>query len=178
MTYKIKVFGIVQGVGFRPFIDRLANRFHLKGSVANRGSYVEIFAQGAEDIIKNFCNAIKNEAPPRAIIIDMVSTKITASKEFDDFRIIESEHESGDIFVSPDIAICEKCKAELFDVNNRRYLHPFINCTDCGPRMTIMNKMPYDRERTSMSKFPTVVYLACNYNDWISLGFPVYDSAN
>ena len=97
MTYKIKVFGIVQGVGFRPFIDRLANRFHLKGSVANRGSYVEIFAQGAEDIIKNFCNAIKNEAPPRAIIIDMVSTKITASKEFADFRIIESEHESGDI---------------------------------------------------------------------------------
>ena len=152
--YSIKVFGIVQGVGFRPFIDRLAKKFKLNGTVANRGSYVEIFVQGSNVTIKNFFNAIKKESPPRAIIIDMTINKITTSKKFSDFQIIESEHESGNIFVSPDIGICEKCKEELFDKNNRRYLHPFINCTDCGPRMTIMKKMPYDRERTSMKNFP------------------------
>ncbi len=154
MLYNIKVFGIVQGVGFRPFIDRLANTFHLNGSVANRGSYVEIFVQGGEGTVKAFVNAIKNESPPRAIIIDITIDIITTAKTFADFRIIDSERESGNIFVSPDIAICDKCRAELFDKNNRRYLHPFINCTDCGPRLTIMQKMPYDRERTSMSAFP------------------------
>ena len=155
LLYHIKVFGIVQGVGFRPFIDRLANRFNLKGSVANRGSYVEIFAQGAEDIVKSFCRAVENEAPPRAAIVNITVTILNESdKIFEDFQIIESEREQGNVFVSPDIAICDKCKAELFDKRNRRYLHPFINCTDCGPRLTIMNKMPYDRERTSMSAFP------------------------
>ncbi len=154
MLYHIKVFGIVQGVGFRPFIDRLANTFHLNGSVANRGSYVEIFVQGGEGTVKAFVNAIKNESPPRAIIIDIKIDTVTTAKTFADFRIIDSERESGNIFVSPDIAICDKCRAELFDKNNRRYLHPFINCTDCGPRLTIMQKMPYDRERTSMSAFP------------------------
>ncbi len=155
MVYNVKIFGIVQGVGFRPFIDRLAKRFKLNGSVANRGSYVEIFVEGSSAIVEDFCSAIKNEAPPRAIIIDIVKNIFTAfDKNFVDFKIIESEHESGDIFVSPDIAICDKCQTELFDINNRRYLHPFINCTDCGPRLTIMKKMPYDRERTSMKNFP------------------------
>ena len=151
MLYNIKVFGIVQGVGFRPFVDRLAKRFNLKGSVANRGSYVEIFVQGAEEVIKSFCQAIESESPPRAMIIDIILTMLNELEEvFDNFQIIESEYEQGDIFVSPDIAICEKCKIELFDKNNRRYLHPFINCTDCGPRLTIIDRMPYDRERTSM----------------------------
>ena len=155
LLYNIKIFGIVQGVGFRPFVDRLAKRFKLKGSVANRGSYVEIFAQGSEEIVKSFCKAIENEAPPRAMIVDIAVTKLTEVAEvFEDFQIIDSERERGDIFVSPDIAICDKCKEELFDKTNRRYLHPFINCTDCGPRLTIMKKMPYDRERTSMSTFP------------------------
>ena len=154
LLYNIKIFGIVQGVGFRPFVDRLANRFHLKGSVANRGSYVEIFAQGSEEIVKSFCKAIENEAPPRAVIVDIAMVKIAETDEvFEDFQIVESEREHGNIFVSPDIAICDKCKEELFDKTNRRYLNPFINCTDCGPRLTIMKKMPYDRERTSMSAF-------------------------
>ena len=153
MLYNIKVFGVVQGVGFRPFIDRLAKSFDLKGSVANRGSYVEIFAQGSESLVQAFCKAIDDEAPPRAVIIDVVVTVVAEADKFKDFKIIESERERGNVFVSPDIAICDKCKAELFDKNNRRYLHPFINCTDCGPRLTIMNKMPYDRERTSMGIF-------------------------
>ena len=154
MIYRIKIFGIVQGVGFRPFIDRLSKNFSIKGTVANRGSYVEIFAQCSSEIVNNFCRSIKKNSPPRSIIIDIeVSTIADFEKIFEDFQIIESTREQGDIFVSPDIAICDKCKEELFDKNNRRYLHAFINCTDCGPRLTIMQNMPYDRERTSMKIF-------------------------
>ena len=105
--------------------------------------------------MQSFCKAIANEAPPRAMIVDISMMKIAEiDKVFEDFQIVESEQEHGNIFVSPDIAICDKCKEELFDKTNRRYLHPFINCTDCGPRLTIMKKMPYDRERTSMNAFP------------------------
>ena len=149
----IKVFGIVQGVGFRPFVKNLADSHNLRGTVANKGSYVEIYAQGSENDLKNFLAALRSKAPERSAILNVQTTELP-DKNFVDFQIIESEHESGDIFVSPDIAICDKCAAELFDPNNRRYLHPFINCTACGARLTIMKNMPYDRERTSMSEFP------------------------
>lgn len=149
----IKVFGIVQGVGFRPFVKNLADRHKILGNVANRGSYVEIFAQGVENDLKNFIDALKTQNPPRSAILK-VDINTFPDKNFFDFQIIESVHEKGDIFVSPDISICEKCTEELFDPNNRRYLHPFINCTACGPRLTILKNMPYDRERTSMSDFP------------------------
>ena len=153
MTFNIKIFGIVQGVGFRPFIKNLADNFFILGTVANKGSYVEIFAQTSEIILKNFIDAIKKNAPPRSNILKIDFKHIFFEKIFTNFEIIESEHEIGDIFVSPDIGICEKCAEELFDKNNRRYLHPFINCTNCGPRLTILEKMPYDRERTSMKNF-------------------------
>ena len=153
MTYNIKIFGIVQGVGFRPFVKNLADTFFIFGTVANRGSYVEIFAQSSEKNLENFIDAIKKNSPPRSAILKLDFTKIP-EKNFSDFKIIESTHELGDIFVSPDIAICKKCSEELFDKNNRRYLHPFINCTACGPRLTILENMPYDRERTSMKNFP------------------------
>ena len=149
----IKVFGIVQGVGFRPFVSRIANANKIVGTVANKGSYVEIFAQGSDFDLKNFLNALKTQNPPRSAILK-VDIKNLPDKSFFDFKIVESAHESGDIFVSPDISICDKCKDELFDKNNRRYLHPFINCTACGPRLTILKNMPYDRERTSMNDFP------------------------
>ena len=153
MTYNIKIFGIVQGVGFRPFVKNLADNFFIFGTVANKGSYVEIFAQSSEKNLENFIDAIKKNSPPRSAILKLDFKKIP-EKNFSDFKIIESTHERGDIFVSPDIAICEKCSEELFDKNNRRYLHPFINCTACGPRLTILENMPYDRERTSMKNFP------------------------
>ena len=149
LTYNIKIFGIVQGVGFRPFVKNLADNFFIFGTVANRGSYVEIFAQSSEKNLENFIDAIKKNSPPRSAILKLDFTKIP-NKNFSDFKIIESTHERGDIFVSPDIAICKKCSEELFDKNNRRYLHPFINCTACGPRLTILENMPYDRERTSI----------------------------
>lgn len=152
-TRNIHVYGIVQGVGFRPFIANLAKHYKLTGSVANKGSNVEIIACGYTDNIIEFINSIKLHPPDRAVILD-ISSEIIESREFLDFSIIESEKESGDIFVSPDIAICDQCKSELYDTHNRRYLHPFINCTQCGPRLTILNAMPYDRERTTMSEFP------------------------
>ena len=148
----IKLFGIVQGVGFRPFVKNLADTQKIFGTVANRGSYVEIFAQGSDFNLKNFLNALQTKNPPRSAILK-VDVNILPDKNFFDFQIIESVHESGDIFVSPDISICDACKIELFDKNNRRYLHPFINCTACGPRLTILKNMPYDRERTSMNDF-------------------------
>ena len=149
----IKIFGIVQGVGFRPFVKNLADAHRICGSVANRGSYVEIFAQGSDSDLKNFIDALKTENPPRSTILKLDINNLP-DKNFSDFQIVDSVHESGDIFVSPDIAICDKCAAELFDKNNRRYLHPFINCTACGARLTILENMPYDRERTSMKNFP------------------------
>ena len=149
----IKIFGIVQGVGFRPFVKNLADANKIFGNVANRGSYVEIFAQGSDADLKNFLDALQTQNPPRSTILKLDVNHLP-DKNFDDFQIVDSVHEAGDIFVSPDIAICEKCAAELFDPNNRRYLHPFINCTACGPRLTILKNMPYDRERTSMSDFP------------------------
>lgn len=152
-TCLIRVFGIVQGVGFRPFISRLADRCGIKGSVCNKGSYVEIQAQGSATALQDFQHALPHEAPPRSTILklDVVETEC---QPYDDFQIIESTKEKGDIFVSPDIAVCDECKKELFDKHNRRYLHPFINCTACGPRLTILDSMPYDRERTSMGEFP------------------------
>ena len=153
LIYNIKIFGIVQGVGFRPFIKNLADSFFIFGTVANKGSYVEIFAQ-TDEILQNFIDAIKKNAPPRSNILKIDVQKISDEKIFTNFEIIDSEHETGDIFVSPDIGICEDCKRELFEKNNRRYLHPFINCTNCGPRLTILENMPYDRERTSMKNFP------------------------
>ena len=155
MILNIKIYGIVQGVGFRPFVARLAERFSLSGTAANKGSYVEIFADGENEALNNFIDAIRAESPPRSHVID-IDFKILDADDFsfDGFSIVESERETGSMFVSPDIAICEKCRAELFEPNDRRYLHPFINCTDCGPRLTVMKRLPYDRERTSMNEFP------------------------
>lgn len=152
-TEMIRVYGIVQGVGFRPFVSREASDLGLCGTVANKGSYVEIHAQGSEKAVEDLKKALENRPPERSVIMEIISARAD-EPPFDSFEIIDSEKEKGDIFVSPDIAVCEKCKAELFDKTNRRYLHPFINCTQCGPRLTIMDSMPYDRVRTTMADFP------------------------
>ncbi|MBQ1613258.1 MAG: acylphosphatase, partial [Selenomonas sp.] len=151
--YQAKIFGIVQGVGFRPFVARLADRFNIYGSVCNKGPYVEVFAQGTESDVQDFLQAIANEPPERASILKIDSQPLTLPENYRDFQIIESAKERGAIFVSPDIATCDKCRQELFNPEDKRYLHPFINCTACGPRLTILDSMPYDRERTSMGEF-------------------------
>ena len=160
-TSRFKIFGIVQGVGFRPFVSRTANALGITGDVCNKGSYVEVRAQGTKDALQDFRKKLEKEPPERAVILKILQDSTEQTPLFHDFQIIESAHESGDVFVSPDIAICPKCQTELFDKNDRRYLHPFINCTSCGPRLTILDAMPYDRERTSMGAFPMCP--ACRY---------------
>lgn len=158
----IRLYGIVQGVGFRPFVSRTADSLGIVGTVANKGSYVEIFAKADAQTLERFVHIVKNETPERAVVIS-ADVRQTDDIEFTSFDIIESEKESGDIFVSPDIATCDKCRQELFDPGDRRYLHPFINCTQCGPRLTILDFMPYDRERTTMNDFPMCEKCAYEY---------------
>ncbi|MBQ1595745.1 MAG: carbamoyltransferase HypF, partial [Clostridia bacterium] len=178
VCHKLHIFGIVQGVGFRPFIALIAEQSGVRGSVCNKGPYVEIFVGGTETQVSEFERRLTGDAPERSSILKVERTEID-SAEFDQiieeqfadgaavdtsegaealtdkpFRIIQSEKVRGDIFVSPDIATCPKCEKELFDPSDRRYLHPFINCTACGPRLTILDSMPYDRVRTSMAEFP------------------------
>ena len=159
----LRVYGIVQGVGFRPFVARLAAEHGLMGSVCNKGPYVEIYLEGEESPIKLFSEELITKAPPRSAILK-VDGEHTEPKGTEAFEIIESAKERGAIFVSPDIATCPECKKELFDPKDRRYLHPFINCTACGPRLTILDAMPYDRERTSMKAFPMCERCAEEYN--------------
>ncbi len=158
----IRLYGIVQGVGFRPFVSRTADSLGVVGTVANKGSYVEIFAKADAQTLERFVHIVKNETPERAVVIS-ADVRQTDDLEFTSFDIIQSEKESGDIFVSPDIATCDKCRQELFDPGDRRYLHPFINCTQCGPRLTILDSMPYDRERTTMNDFPMCEKCAYEY---------------
>ena len=162
----IRIYGIVQGVGFRPFVSRLADRYNISGSVCNKGSYVEIIARADESVIGDFVHAIEVEAPKRSAIVKVkVMDDPLDVEDGSGFEIAESKHEDGQIFVSPDIATCPDCARELFDKNNRRYLHPFINCTQCGPRLTILDSMPYDRGKTSMASFPMCEACSDEYTD-------------
>lgn len=167
MTWRIRVYGIVQGVGFRPTVSRYAAAYGICGNVCNKGPYVEIYAHGSKEQINGFLNELKEHPPKRAAILKINTEDVTAETDvhFDHFDIIESEKTKGEIFVSPDIAICDECKAEMFDPKDRRYLHPFINCTCCGPRLTILDALPYDRERTSMKEFPMCPDCAKEYAD-------------
>lgn len=154
---KLHIFGVVQGVGFRPFVDVIAAREGVFGSVCNKGPYVEIYVGGTGAQVEQFLSALQAEAPDRSSILKIETTDLsreTFPAPFDRFSIIRSEKVRGDIFVSPDIATCPNCEKELYDPKDRRYLHPFINCTACGPRVTILDSMPYDRVRTSMKEFP------------------------
>ena len=163
VTKRIRVYGIVQGVGFRPTVSRHATASGITGTVCNKGPYVEIYAQGASSQVNAFVELLRTQPPRRAAILKLDVRPADDAPAFADFAIIESEKTKGEVFVSPDIAICDDCVRELFDPNDRRYLHPFINCTCCGPRLTILDALPYDRERTSMSVFPMCPTCAAEY---------------
>jgi hydrogenase maturation protein HypF len=155
VTIRIKVYGIVQGVGFRPTVARHAAKAGITGSVCNKGPYVEIIAQGEDRAVRYFAELLEKKPPRRAVVLKMdIKSADDRGLSFSSFEIIESEKTKGEIFISPDIAICDDCRRELEDPGDRRYLHPFINCTCCGPRLTILDALPYDRERTSMKMFP------------------------
>ena len=167
LTWRIRVYGIVQGVGFRPTVSRHATSNGICGTVCNKGPYVEIYAQGQKKQMEGFLKALEVQPPKRAAILKINTEDVTAETDmhFETFDIIESEKTKGEIFVSPDIAICEECKEEMYNPKDRRYLHPFINCTCCGPRLTILDALPYDRERTSMKEFPMCPDCAEEYED-------------
>ena len=169
-TCIIRVYGIVQGVGFRPFVSRTCLENNIKGTVANKGSYVEIHAQGEN--IEALFDALNHRPPKRSVILEIIK-KYEDEEPFDAFTIIESEKDPGEIFVSPDIAICDECKKELFTPTDKRFLHPFINCTNCGPRLTILDSMPYDRVRTSMGEFEMCDYC---HNEYVSPSSRRYDA--
>ena len=164
-TVRLKVYGIVQGVGMRPVVARHATSCGVTGTVANLGPYVEIFAQGEEKKVDEFVRLIEEEPPKRAAILKIDNRTLDDAPIYGSFEIIESGKTSGEIFISPDIAVCDECLEELYDKKNRRYLHPFINCTCCGPRLTILDSLPYDRERTSMKEFPMCEKCAAEYED-------------
>ena len=167
VTKRIRVYGIVQGVGFRPTVSRHAVSNGIRGNVCNKGPYVEIYAQGSGAQVDGFLKDLEEHPPKRAAILKINTEDIPAENapQFGAFDIIESEKTKGEIFVSPDIAICDECKEEMYNSKDRRYLHPFINCTCCGPRMTILDSLPYDRERTSMKEFPMCPDCAEEYDD-------------
>lgn len=147
-------------------MSRLADRYGISGSVCNKGSYVEIIARAEESVLSDFVHAIEAEAPERSAIVKVKVMDYPLDIEAQSgFEIALSKHEDGQIFVSPDIATCPDCARELFDKNNRRYLHPFINCTQCGPRLTILDSMPYDRVKTSMASFPMCEACSVEYTD-------------
>lgn len=172
----IKVYGIIQGVGFRPFIYRLAKEYNLKGWVLNTSSSVEIEVEGEEDRIEAFINDIQAKKPPLARI-EKIEIEETPLNQFQDFVIRESKEDSGYQLISPDIAVCEDCLRELFDPNDRRYRYPFINCTNCGPRFTIIKDIPYDRCNTTMSKFRMCKDCEEEYNDPMNRRFHAQPNA-
>ena len=162
---KIEIKGIVQGVGFRPFIYNLAKRYQLNGWVKNTSKGVIIEVDGDEEEISAFLKVISASPPPLAHI-DSITSKTIPPNGYSTFQIIESEAIPGEFVpISPDIAICDDCRSELFDPSNPRYRYPFINCTNCGPRFTIIKDIPYDRPATTMSAFPMCNYCEQEYRD-------------
>jgi hydrogenase maturation protein HypF len=150
---EISVRGIVQGVGFRPFVYALARRHGLAGLVRNDAEGVYIEAEGAPDELERFLLGIEREAPSLAVV-EAIAWRPLAVQRERAFRIEESrEGVRRRALISPDVAACEECLAEIFDTSDRRYRYPFTNCTNCGPRFTITRSVPYDRAMTTMSHF-------------------------
>ena len=162
-TYHIHITGLVQGVGFRPFIYRLAKELHLNGEVYNGSDGLHIRFNGNIDDAVAFEFKIRKEAPIMSHITSLVCSKVE-DQTYDDFQIVHS-FDSGEkqVWLSPDFGICQNCIDELNDVTNRRYYYPFITCTTCGPRLSIIEQLPYDRHYTTMTKF--VMCEAC-FNEY------------
>ena len=161
----IRVTGVVQGVGYRPFVSALAGRFGLSGFVGNDDHGVFIEVQGREEHVAAFVGALRCEAPPLARIESVVAEP-TALADGRTFSIVPSRGAGlGSAFVSPDVAMCDDCARELHDPTDRRYRYPFINCTNCGPRFTITTATPYDRPNTTMAAFALCPACAAEYGD-------------
>ena len=164
---RFTVAGVVQGVGFRPFVYRVASELGLSGFVGNDSASVFIEVQGTPTAVGEFGDRLLREAPPLAVISDMSWTELPAHHLQDnDFRIVSSRDEgNAPTPIPPDIAVCADCEAELFDPADRRYRHPFVTCTNCGPRFTIIRGLPYDRPKTTMADFGMCDRCSAEYHD-------------
>jgi hydrogenase maturation protein HypF len=164
---RFTVTGVVQGVGFRPFVHRIATELGLTGFVGNDSGAVFLEVQGAGARIDEFLRRLRADAPPLAAISAVHVVEIDADTLCDSgFRIVESQPVAGATTpIPPDIAVCADCITELFDPNDRRYRHPFVTCTNCGPRFTIIRALPYDRPATTMSAFTMCERCAVEYRD-------------
>ena len=162
----IHIHGIVQGVGFRPFIHKQVRAYRLAGTIKNTSSGVELELEGERAELERFIADLPRKAPKLAVI-ERVETEFSAElKHFTDFEILQSKTEAQrNTLISPDIGICDDCLRELRDPADRRYRYPFINCTNCGPRFTIIKDVPYDRAKTSMSAFPMCPDCDREYHD-------------
>ena len=161
----IRVRGVVQGVGFRPFVYRLARANTLAGWVLNGEEGVEIFLEGTEPGLEAFVHDLKTQPPPAASIAE-IEIHSASPAGLNDFIIRESAHrDHPTVRISPDLPVCGDCLKELFDPSDRRYLYPYINCTNCGPRYTVVLGLPYDRASTTMRSWPLDEYCAREYKD-------------
>ena len=162
---QISANGLVQGIGFRPYIYNLATKFSLTGFVQNDSSGVFIDVEGCDSSVDEFLDCLVESPPPHAIIEDIQYTTLQP-KGYKDFIIEESAiKENNTTMICADIATCPDCLKELFNPGDRRYRYPFINCTNCGPRFTIVNDTPYDRRNTTMSDFDMCHDCNCEYHD-------------
>ncbi len=164
-TVDATVRGVVQGVGFRPFVHRLAERHHLSGWVRNEAGAVRVLAQGTPPDVGAFLTELRSDLPPLARI-DALEVEERDPEPLRGFRVLASDlRPVGRLPVSPDVALCAACEAELLDPTNRRHRYPFITCTDCGPRFTVIESMPYDRERSTMRAFEQCRECSREYED-------------
>src|SRR6185312_9837285 len=160
-----RVKGIVQGVGFRPFVFREALANGLNGWVANTADGVDIFLEGPEEGLDLFVRQLKNQHPPAACIAS-VDVQCAEWEGFEKFSILQSQRTNHvTARISPDLAVCDDCLRELADPKERRYRYPYINCTNCGPRYSILRKLPCDRSNTTMHAWPMDEYCTREYND-------------
>ena len=162
---RLKVNGIVQGVGFRPFVFQLADQYGLKGEVANTSSGVSIHIEGPPEHIASFEKDLSEKSPPLACIVE-ISSQRSAVKNHAEFAIVKSKGQSEmSTLISPDVSVCDDCLSEMLDPDDRRFRYPFINCTNCGPRYTIIDDIPYDRPKTSMRHFKMCPRCQAEYDD-------------
>ncbi|EPR44325.1 (NiFe) hydrogenase maturation protein HypF [Desulfovibrio sp. X2] len=175
---RLVVTGQVQGVGFRPFVYRLAMECGLSGRVANTPAGVAVEVQGAPGSVEDFARRLAAELPPLARIVRLTRETLPPLEGEAEFSIVHSEAGEGhQVLISPDTATCPDCLAELFDPGNRRFLYPFINCTNCGPRYTITRSIPYDRPFTSMACFPLCDDCRGEYEDPLDRRFHAQPNA-
>ncbi len=165
-TAHVQVCGAVQGVGFRPFVYGLATELHLYGWVRNTSAGGEIVVQGQAEAIEQFLLRLRSEAPPLARLESITTQPSATHSNAEGFAILPSAEQPGSSQpLPPDAAICPDCERELFDPGSRRHLYPFISCANCGPRFTIINKLPCDRSRTVMAAFPLCPDCAAEYEN-------------